>query len=101
MATVPCSMPASVYSRVARKRKFSTLSLRSAVENGSFLFLEPNQTMKCRRTNKVIKFKVEKAEKKGAVIDNVIPVAISPRSPSAHVLQQGLQEGLICIQAYF
>ena len=29
-------MPASVYSRVARKRKFSTLSLRSAVENGSF-----------------------------------------------------------------
>ena len=35
MATVACSMPASVYSRVARKRKFSTLSLRSAVENGS------------------------------------------------------------------
>ena len=31
-----CSMPASVYSRVARKRKFSTLSLRSAFENGSF-----------------------------------------------------------------
>ena len=30
------SMPASVYSCVARKRKFSTLSLRSAVENGSF-----------------------------------------------------------------
>ena len=29
-------MPASVYSRVARKREFSTLSLRSAVENGSF-----------------------------------------------------------------
>ena len=29
MATVACSMPASVYSRVARKRKFSTLSLRS------------------------------------------------------------------------
>ena len=29
-------MPASVYSRVARKGKFSTLSLRSAVENGSF-----------------------------------------------------------------
>ena len=36
MAMVACSMPASVYSRVARKRKFSTLSLRSAVENGSF-----------------------------------------------------------------
>ena len=36
MATIACSMPASVYSRVARKRKFSTLSLRSAVENGSF-----------------------------------------------------------------
>ena len=36
MATVACSMPASVYSRVARKRKLSTLSLRSAVENGSF-----------------------------------------------------------------
>ena len=35
MATIACSMPASVYSRVARKRKFSTLSLRSAVENGS------------------------------------------------------------------
>ena len=35
-ASVACSMPASVYSRVARKRKFSTLSLRSAVENGSF-----------------------------------------------------------------
>ena len=35
MATVACSMPASVYSRVARKREFSTLSLRSAVENGS------------------------------------------------------------------
>ena len=34
--TVACSMPASVYSRVARKRKFSTLSLRSAVENSSF-----------------------------------------------------------------
>ena len=32
----PCSMPASVYSCVTRKRKFSTLSLRSAVENGSF-----------------------------------------------------------------
>ena len=29
-------MPAPVYSHVARKRKFSTLSLRSAVENGSF-----------------------------------------------------------------
>ena len=36
-ALVACSMPASVYSRVARKRKFSTLSLRSAVENGSYL----------------------------------------------------------------
>ena len=36
MATIACSMPASVYSRVARKREFSTLSLRSAVENGSF-----------------------------------------------------------------
>ena len=36
MATVACSMPASVYSRIARKRKFSTISLRSAVENGSF-----------------------------------------------------------------
>ena len=36
MATIACSMPASVCSRVARKRKFSTLSLRSAVENGSF-----------------------------------------------------------------
>ena len=35
MATVACSMPASVYSRVARKRKFSTLSHHSAVENGS------------------------------------------------------------------
>ena len=35
-ASVTCSMPASVYSRVARKRKFSSLSLRSAVENGSF-----------------------------------------------------------------
>ena len=35
MATIACSMPASVYLRVARKRKFSTLSLRSAVENGS------------------------------------------------------------------
>ena len=35
MATVACSMPASVYLRVARKRKFSTLSIRSAVENGS------------------------------------------------------------------
>ena len=36
--TVACLMAASVYSRVARcaKRKFSTLSLRSAVENGSF-----------------------------------------------------------------
>ena len=34
MATVGWSMPASVYSRVARK--ISTLSLRSAVENGSF-----------------------------------------------------------------
>ena len=39
MATVACSMPASVYSRVARKRKFSTLSVRSAVENGSFWYL--------------------------------------------------------------
>ena len=38
MATVACSMPAFVYLRVARKRKFSTLSLRSAVENGSFFF---------------------------------------------------------------
>ena len=37
MATIACSMPASVYSRVARKREFSTLSLRSAVENGSFI----------------------------------------------------------------
>ena len=37
-ASVACSIPASVYSRVARKRKFSTLSLRSAVENGSFYF---------------------------------------------------------------
>ena len=36
MATVACSIPASVFSRVARKRKFSTLSLRSPVENGSF-----------------------------------------------------------------
>ena len=36
MATIACSMPASVYSGVVRKRKFSTLSLRSAVENGSF-----------------------------------------------------------------
>ena len=36
MATIACSMPASVYSRVARKKNFSTLSLRSAVENGSF-----------------------------------------------------------------
>ena len=36
MATVPCSMSDSVYSHVARKRKFSTFSLRSAVENGSF-----------------------------------------------------------------
>ena len=36
MATIACLMPASVYSRVARKRKLSTLSLRSAVENGSF-----------------------------------------------------------------
>ena len=36
MATVACSMPASVYLRVTRKRKFSTLSLRSAVKNGSF-----------------------------------------------------------------
>ena len=36
MATVACSMPAAVYSHVVRKRKFSTLSLRSAVENGSF-----------------------------------------------------------------
>ena len=35
-ASVACSMPASVYSRVAGKRKVSTLSLRSAVENGSF-----------------------------------------------------------------
>ena len=40
MATIACSMPASVYSRVARKRKFSTLSLRSAVENGSFSKIE-------------------------------------------------------------
>ena len=39
MATIACSMPASVYSRVARKRRFSTLSLRSAVENGSFCSL--------------------------------------------------------------
>ena len=39
MATIACSMPAFVYSRVARKRKFSTLSLRSAVENGSTLSL--------------------------------------------------------------
>ena len=37
MVTIACSMPASVYSRVARKRKFSTLSLRSAVENGSLI----------------------------------------------------------------
>ena len=36
MATIACSMPASMYSRVARKREFSTLSLCSAVENGSF-----------------------------------------------------------------
>ena len=36
MATAACLMPASLYLRVARKRKFSTLSLRSAVENGSF-----------------------------------------------------------------
>ena len=36
MATVACSISASVYSRVAWKRKFSTLPLRSAVENGSF-----------------------------------------------------------------
>ena len=36
MATVACLMPASVCSCIARKRKFSTLSLRSAVENGSF-----------------------------------------------------------------
>ena len=36
MATVACSMPASVYTRVARKRKFSTLSLPSAVDNASF-----------------------------------------------------------------
>ena len=35
MATVTSLMPASVYSHVARK-KISTLSLRSAVENGSF-----------------------------------------------------------------
>ena len=35
-ASVACSMPASVYSHIARKRKFSTLSLRSAVENGSY-----------------------------------------------------------------
>ena len=39
MATVAGSMPASVYSRVARKRKFSTLSHHSAVENGSFLYV--------------------------------------------------------------
>ena len=37
MAMVACSMPASVFSRIAQKRKFSTLSLRSAVENGSVL----------------------------------------------------------------
>ena len=36
MATVACSVPAFVYSCIARKRKFSTLSLRSAVEKGSF-----------------------------------------------------------------
>ena len=36
VAMVACSLPASVCSHVARKRKFSTLSLRSAVENGSF-----------------------------------------------------------------
>ena len=41
MATVGCSMPASVYSRVARKRKFSTLSLRSATESGSFFRKRP------------------------------------------------------------
>ena len=38
MATVACSMPASMYSRVARKRKFSTLSLRSAIENCSLAY---------------------------------------------------------------
>ena len=36
MATASCSMLASVSSRVTRKRKFSTLSLRSAVENSSY-----------------------------------------------------------------
>ena len=43
MATIACSMPASVYSRVARKRKFSTLSLRSAIENGSFSTAERSE----------------------------------------------------------
>ena len=41
MATVACSMPASRYPRVERIRKFSTLSLRSAVENGSLSFSLP------------------------------------------------------------
>ena len=57
MATIACSMPASVYSRLARKRNFSTLSLRSAVENGSyscricqvftFFFIEEHSPFSC------------------------------------------------------
>ena len=42
-ATVACSMPAPVFSRVARERKFSTLSLRSAVESGSFSTAERSE----------------------------------------------------------
>ena len=42
---------------------------------------EPNQRMKFRRTNKVGKFKVKKVKHKGAVSENVVRIAISPRSP--------------------
>ena len=44
-------MPASVYSRVARKREFSTLSLRSAVENGSF-YMKRHVFTYCRRNGR-------------------------------------------------
>ena len=42
-------MPASVYSRVARKRTFSTLSLCSAVENGSFALHLPQKPCNLRQ----------------------------------------------------
>ena len=45
-ASVACSMPASVY----RKRKFSTLSLRSAVENGSISTFEHSLVLSKNRT---------------------------------------------------